>query len=261
MENKKKIFIAYTAFVLSVLTIIGCIVWFFSVPTYAAPIEPTESVEEIEYITPLKTELREPNAPSHNAPFLPAAKAEEPDAQVETAETAVENESVVTEESEDTVPQNLSENELSIYTALRNAGLSKAGTAAVMGCMSMESGLRTTAENPNDGGYGLLQWTYSRKSDLFNWCYTAGLDATSAEGQVAFLVYELQSKYSMNARYSYPVYETLVCSSSVEDSLTMFFSHMEAGVNVPISASKVYCANLTTFDLYRERLNAAYKYF
>ena len=53
MENKKKIFIAYTAFVLSVLTIIGCIVWFFSVPTYAAPIEPTESVEEIEYITPL----------------------------------------------------------------------------------------------------------------------------------------------------------------------------------------------------------------
>ena len=51
MENKKKIFIAYTAFVLSVLTIIGCIVWFFSVPTYAAPIEPTESVEEIEYIT------------------------------------------------------------------------------------------------------------------------------------------------------------------------------------------------------------------
>lgn len=101
MENKKKIFIAYTAFVLSVLTIIGCIVWFFSVPTYAAPIEPTESVEEIEYITPLETELREPNAPSHNAPFLPAAEAEEPDAQVETAETAVENESVVTEESED----------------------------------------------------------------------------------------------------------------------------------------------------------------
>ena len=218
-------------------------------------------MEEIEYITPLETELREPNAPSHNAPFLPAAEAEEPDAQVETAETAVENESVVTEESEDAVPQNLSENELSIYTALRNAGLSKAGTAAVMGCMSMESGLRTTAENPNDGGYGLLQWTYSRKSDLFNWCYTAGLDATSAEGQVAFLVYELQSKYSMNARYSYPVYETLVCSSSVEDSLTMFFSHMEAGVNVPISASKVYCANLTTLDLYRERLNAAYKYF
>ena len=27
MENKKKIFIAYTAFVLSVLTIIGCLVF------------------------------------------------------------------------------------------------------------------------------------------------------------------------------------------------------------------------------------------
>ena len=130
-----------------------------------------------------------------------------------------------------------------------------------MGCMVKESNLRTTAENPNDGGYGLLQWTYSRKTDLLNWCYSAGLDASSVEGQVQFFVHELQSKYSKAARYSYPVYETLTSSDSVEDSLAMFFSHMEAGTNVPISASKVYCGNLTTLNLYQARLSAAYKYF
>ena len=140
-------------------------------------------------------------------------------------------------------------------------GLSKDGTAAVMGCMTMESGLNASAENPSDGGYGLLQWTHGRKTNLLNWCYASGLDASSVSGQVQFFVHELNATYSQAAGYSYPVYETLTTSDSVEDCLAMFFSHMEAGVNVPISSSKVYCGNLTTLQLYNKRLNAAYKYF
>ena len=193
-------------------------------------------------------------------PFTVPATNETAAEEASASEESVEAEAV-DEPEEEPIPQNFSENEYAIYTALRNAGLSKAGTAAVMGCMVKESNLRTTAENPNDGGYGLLQWTYSRKTDLLNWCYSAELDASSVEGQVQFFVHELQSKYSKAARYSYPVYETLTSSDSVEDSLTMFFSHMEAGTNVPISASKVYCGNLTTLNLYQARLSAAYKYF
>ena len=79
---------------------------------------------------------------------------------VETAETAAEP---AEEPVTDTMPQNLSDNEYAIYTALRDAGLSKAGTAAVMGCLTMESGLNASAGNPSDGGYGLLQWTYAEK--------------------------------------------------------------------------------------------------
>ena len=75
-----------------------------------------------------------------------------------------------------------------IYQALRDAGLTNAGTAAVMGCMSMESGLQPTAENPYDGGYGLLQWTGTRRNDLFNWCAANGLDATTAYGQIEFFI-------------------------------------------------------------------------
>lgn len=121
-----------------------------------------------------------------------------------------------------TIPQNLSDNEYAIYTALRDVGLSKAGTAAVMGCMSMESGLKASAENPSDGGYGLLQWTYSRKTDLFNWCYGNGYDPNTVTGQVMFFVYELNSTYSKAAKYSYPVYETHY-KRQPEDCLSMFF--------------------------------------
>ena len=76
-----------------------------------------------------------------------------------------------------------------------------------------------------------------------------------------FFVYELNSTYSKAAKYSYPVYETLTTSDSLEDCLSMFFSHMEAGTNVAISSSKVYAGGLTTLNLYHERLTAAYKYF
>ena len=260
-ESQKKI-IVYSAIALCVLTIISCIAWFLTIPAYADSFDTEPQAEpDVIYVDSLM-EMRVLDgyaATPFAAPTTNETTVEEPSSNEETAETeAVEEEA---EPEEETIPQNLSENEYAIYTALRNAGLSKAGTAAVMGCMVKESNLRTTAENPSDGGYGLLQWTYSRKTDLLNWCYSAGLDASSAAGQVQFFVHELQNKYSKAARYSYPVYETLTSSDSVEDSLSMFFSHMEAGTNVPISASKIYCGNLTTLNLYQARLNAAYKYF
>lgn len=259
-ESQKKI-VGYSAIAMCVLTIISCIIWFFSVPAYADSFatEPEpQSEPEVVYIDSLM-EMRVLDGYSAT-PFTAPATNETAAEEASVSEESVEA-GAVDEPEEEPIPQNLSENEYAIYTALRNVGLSKAGTAAVMGCMVKESNLRTTAENPNDGGYGLLQWTYSRKTDLLNWCYSAGLDASSVEGQVQFFVHELQSKYSKAARYSYPVYETLTSSESVEDSLAMFFSHMEAGTNVPISASKIYCGNLTTMNLYQARLSAAYKYF
>lgn len=257
-ESQKKI-VGYSAIALCVLTIISCIIWFFTIPAYAESFDTEPQAEpDVIYIDSLM-EMRVLDGYSAT-PFAAPTTNETAAEEASVSEESVEAEAV-DEPEEEPIPQNLSENEYAIYTALRNVGLSKAGTAAVMGCMVKESNLRTTAENPNDGGYGLLQWTYSRKTDLLNWCYSAGLDASSVEGQVQFFVHELQSKYSKAARYSYPVYETLTSSESVEDSLAMFFSHMEAGTNVPISASKIYCGNLTTLNLYQARLNAAYKFF
>lgn len=236
--------------VMCIFTIIACMGFMLSVPAHAEeniapktePIAfstPIETVNELDKAFPI-TETSEKAQEEITTAEVESSDAAEPEPRIETAEAA---------------------NELEIYTALRSAGLSKAGTAAVMGCMSMESGLKASAENPSDGGYGLLQWTYSRKTDLFNWCYGNGYDPNTVTGQVMFFVYELNSTYSKAAKYSYPVYETLTTSDSLEDCLSMFFSHMEAGTNVIISSRKVYAGGLTTLDLYRKRLTAAYKYF
>lgn len=147
-----------------------------------------------------------------------------------------------------------------IYQALRDAGLTNAGTAAVMGCMSMESGLQPTAENPYDGGYGLLQWTGTRRNDLFNWCAANGLDATTAYGQIEFFIEELKTVYSQNAGYTYPIYETLTSNENVETCLSTFFCHAEAGYNVSISSGNIYNGVNSTYELYNQRVNAAYNY-
>ena len=173
-ESQKKI-VGYSAIALCVLTIISCIAWFFTIPAYAESFDTEPQAEpDVIYIDSLM-EMRVLDGYSATpfaAPTTNETTVEEPSVNEETAKTEAVEEVAEPEPEKEAVPQNLSENEYAIYTALRNAGLSKAGTAAVMGCMVKESNLRTTAENPNDGGYGLLQWTYSRKTDLLNWCYS-----------------------------------------------------------------------------------------
>ena len=253
--------------VMCIFTIIACMGFMLSVPAHAEeniapktePVAfstPIETVNELDEAFPMMETSEEAQEEITTAE-VKSSDAAEPEPQIETAEAAIEEPEPETE----TIPDNLDDNELEIYTALRSAGLSKAGAAAVMGCMTMESGLNASAENPSDGGYGLLQWTYSRKTDLFNWCHGNGYDPNTVTGQVMFFAYELNSTYSKAAKYSYPVYETLTTSDSLEDCLSMFFSHMEAGTDVAISSSKVYAGGLTTLDLYRKRLTAAYKYF
>ena len=230
--------------VMCIFTIIACMGFMLSVPAHAEeniapktePVAfstPIETVNELDEAFPMMETSEEAQEEIATAGAeVESSDAAEPEPQIETAEAAIEEPEPKTE----TIPDNLDDNELEIYTALRSAGLSKAGTAAVMGCMSMESGLKASAENPSDGGYGLLQWTYSRKTDLFNWCYGNGYDPNTVTGQVMFFVHELNSTYSKAAKYSYPVYETLTTSDSLEDCLSMFFSHMEAGTNVIISS-------------------------
>ena len=161
--------------VMCIFTIIACMGFMLSVPAHAEeniapktePIAfstPIETVNELDKAFPI-TETSEEAQEEITTAEVKSSDAAEPEPQIETAEAAIEE----AKPKPETIPDNLNDNELEIYTALRSAGLSKAGTAAVMGCMSMESGLNASAENPSDGGYGLLQWTYSRKTDLFNW--------------------------------------------------------------------------------------------
>lgn len=112
-----------------------------------------------------------------------------------------------------------------IYNLLRQGGLSQAGALAMMGNWQCESGLepnrlqgdfspyRTVSKDyvrriesfqlqrdqfAHDAkGFGLAQWTYySRKQALWDAWHKSGLSIASAELQVKFALYELQSDYS-----------------------------------------------------------------
>lgn len=148
---------------------------------------------------------------------------------------------------------------------LGGAGFTNAGASAIMGCIQAESGFNTEALNGTDGGFGLLQWTdtisTSRKTNLINWCNENQLDPNSILGQLKFAVHELETKFSGASGYRFAVYETLTSSESVEECLKMFFCHVEAGTDVPISDSYVYAGHSTTQDMYNNRLSYSWNYY
>ena len=112
-----------------------------------------------------------------------------------------------------------------IYNLLRQGGLSQAGALAMMGNWQCESGLepnrlqgdfspyRTVSKDyvrriesftlqrdqfsHDSKGFGLAQWTwYKRKEALWDAWHKSGLSIASAELQVKFALYELQTDYS-----------------------------------------------------------------
>ena len=112
-----------------------------------------------------------------------------------------------------------------IYNLLRSGGLSQAGALAMMGNWQCESGLepnrlqgdfspyRTVSKDyvrriesftlqrdqfsHDSKGFGLAQWTwYKRKEALWDAWHKSGLSIASAELQVKFALYELQTDYS-----------------------------------------------------------------
>lgn len=83
-----------------------------------------------------------------------------------------------------------------IWLFLRQHGFSAAAAAGVMGNMFGESRLNPDAHEVGGyGGYGLCQWTFSRKTDLINWCNSNGYDYRTLEGQLNFMIYEFELPY------------------------------------------------------------------
>ena len=84
------------------------------------------------------------------------------------------------------------ENEKKVYTYLtEKMGLSTAAACGIMANISLESGFY--AEIVGLGrAYGLCQWTGSRYTNLISYCQKHELKYNTAEGQMAFLEYELK---------------------------------------------------------------------
>ena len=81
-----------------------------------------------------------------------------------------------------------------VFEELQRQGLNTAAACGVMANIDKESTFNPSVSS-RDGSYGLCQWTGNRKSNLFSYCDQNGLDSSSVEGQIAFLMYELQTGY------------------------------------------------------------------
>ncbi|MCR5688540.1 MAG: hypothetical protein K6G58_11025 [Lachnospiraceae bacterium] len=88
----------------------------------------------------------------------------------------------------------LEEKELLVFESLTEAGYSPAGACGMMGNIAVESpDFDPTVVNETNGAYGLFQWTDvgDRQQHLKDFCREHGMNWGSAEGQIAFAVYEL----------------------------------------------------------------------
>lgn len=109
-----------------------------------------------------------------------------------------------------------------IWNFLRANGFTAEAAAGVMGNMFAESGCQPAIEEyGGGGGYGLCQWTGSRRTDLINYCANNGYDYSSLEGQLNFLLYELDA-------YGLSYIKNI---TSVEEATRVFLTEFErAGI-------------------------------
>jgi len=90
---------------------------------------------------------------------------------------------------------------MEVMQYLVDKGLSVAGAAGIAGNMKVESNFKTDAEGDNGTSIGLVQWHASNKEALFSWCENKKLDPLSYEAQMAFLWFELQTKFKSLLAY------------------------------------------------------------
>lgn len=79
-----------------------------------------------------------------------------------------------------------------------NMGLGPEDSAAILGNLMQESGLRTKTGGSFDGNgsEGLAQWTFGRKTALIDFANQNGLDPYSIEAQLGWLQHELTTTHS-----------------------------------------------------------------
>lgn len=87
--------------------------------------------------------------------------------------------------------------ERQIYDYLtQEMGLPSASACGVLANIENESAFNLQAVGDNGTSFGLCQWHNGRYSSLKSYCRSRGLDYRTAEGQLAYLEFELQTGYT-----------------------------------------------------------------
>ena len=84
------------------------------------------------------------------------------------------------------------------WTFFTSAGFSKELTAGIMGNIERESAGTwdpMIVEYGNNIGFGLFQWSFTRRTAIEAWLPANGYELSSVEGQLKFLCYEMEQPY------------------------------------------------------------------
>ena len=131
-----------------------------------------------------------------------------------------------------------------IFNYLKKQGLTDEQAAGVIGNLTAESNLDPNALNPNDVGkpaFGLAQWRGSRYEDLIEFSNSNGLDHTTLEAQLPFMMHELESQ-------SWLGYGALQNATTVSDATRVFETKFERPR--PGTFGKRYNFAQIAYDLY-----------
>ena len=108
------------------------------------------------------------------------------------------------------------------------SGYNTAAACGILANISAESSFNTACVGDSGKSYGICQWYSSRKTSMINWCNNNGYDYTSLLGQLYYLKYELENKYTMVHKYLKAVDNS---SSGAYDAGYYFCYHFEAPAN------------------------------
>ncbi len=107
-----------------------------------------------------------------------------------------------------TLSQGATANETTVFNYLTDKmDFNPAAACGVMSNIKNESGFIADIYGPG-GSYGICQWLGVRKNRLFSWCASHGYSASSLNGQLAFLDYELKAYFPSVQHYMKSVSNT-----------------------------------------------------
>ena len=142
--------------------------------------------------------------------------------------------------------------EYKVWTGLRAAGYSEITVAGTMGNIYAESGFDpSVVEHGNGIGFGLIQWSYNRRTAIENYAAEQGKDVNSVELQIEWLLKECDpndSAYAwMNSSKSYDgkswTYDEWKNATDIESAVRSFMFCFERPLNTSSLQKRIDAAN------------------
>ena len=142
--------------------------------------------------------------------------------------------------------------EYKVWTSLRAAGYSEITVAGTMGNIYAESGFDpSVVEHGNGIGFGLIQWSYNRRTAIENYAAEQGKDVNSVELQIEWLLKECDpndSAYAwMNSSKSYDgkswTYDEWKNATDIESAVRAFMFCFERPAGTSSLQKRIDAAN------------------